>query len=1342
MSRCPMASSSSFSCSPLSHDYERPGLESVKSLVISVNEYCFELLANGELWNALKSLCISKLNIRNQEFFEFSEHSVVSNLYWGIESVEAAVRAKCVEEKANRLKSSERMLQAPALLDEHGVTAGIQNHYLVCCSYFYLSMIRKLQNDEWQVALHFLQAMLVSPRFVRAELAPEFCASLFPVSGVLEVETMCGKKGKESVTDFLNEANINDAIREIARRYKHWLTYYQVMLYGETPQWHCRSSYNDESQDFWQVSNSSDSSELIEQERCSQTYKHEKVHPLDSKAYPANDKADKPKTCREIQEIGHDSEALNHFNQSLELKIRTTKQENYTSIKRLQEVLMDSQSDTPTSVNSCCSYYLEEVDAEVKMADNNCSIRNAGEDDLQPEVCAQTLQAACLTLDEMCRMVLLSSTTQEVQEVSEVKISSISSSRYPSSTCDFDLSILELRNKKFNVLDCDSAQRPLWQHQAQVTNEEATAALQNGMLAEIDRSRRAIRGKQNLHSQKNLNELYLNSGKDPNTELMAILEKAISRLCFSEGLAKCEEDYAVEVTAIYELLNSKKGIKYTILKDIILDQLLTAISSSKEETVVRASMSILTTIVSVNKSAVEDIKKKGLRLCDLANALKRNVHEAAILIYLINPPLTEIKTLELLPALMEILCTSNSYKEKPASPLITPPAASLMIIEVLVTAFDRATNNVHLAAINSPRVLSRLLDVARDHNLEECISMTNILIKCMQFDGQCRKYISQLTRLAPFKRLLQSNEKHAKFTALQFFHELLYMPRSSAISLLQRIGKEGSNDIMPSLMQCLQQLQPDYQLLAANLLLQLDTLEQSSGKNMYREEAMQIILKSVASEENSALQQLSTFILANIGGTYTWTGEPYTVALLVKKAGLTSLYHRTMIRNVDWSDPSLQDAGIDSWCSKIAKGIISIGKPAFQALESGLRSNTKRVSRDSLTAIAWIGCEIAKYPNSLRNSACEILLNGVEQFLHPGSELEERLLACLCIYNYTSGRGMQKLIHFSEGVRESLRRFSGVTWMAEELHRVAEFYLPNNSRISCVHTQVLETKHDRSGAVTALIYFRGQLYSGYSDGSIKVWDIKHQSATLVWDLKEHKKAVTCFSLFELGERLLSGSADKTIRVWQMVNRKLECVEVIAMKEPIQKIETYGQTMFIITQGHGMKVLDSSRTVKDLCKNKKFKCMSAVQGKLYIGCTDSSIQELTMTNNREREIKPPMKSWMMQNKPINSIALHKDWLYSASSIVEGSRVKELRTHSKPQMSIAPDKGRYILALGVVEDFIYLNCSSSTSTLQIWLRGTQQNVGRISAGSKITSLLTANDTVLCGTEKGLIKGWIPL
>lgn len=69
---------------------------------------------------------------------------------------------------------------------------------------------------------------------------------------------------------------------------------------------------------------------------------------------------------------------------------------------------------------------------------------------------------------------------------------------------------------------------------------------------------------------------------------------------------------------------------------------------------------------------------------------------------------------------------------------------------------------------------------------------------------------------------------------------------------------------------------------------------------------MEALLESLASGENSSTRALAAFILSNLGGTYSWTGETYTAAWLVRKAGLTSICHRNMIRNIDWLDPCLQ----------------------------------------------------------------------------------------------------------------------------------------------------------------------------------------------------------------------------------------------------------------------------------------------------------------------------------------------------------------------------------------------------------------------------------------------------
>lgn len=76
-------------------------------------------------------------------------------------------------------------------------------------------------------------------------------------------------------------------------------------------------------------------------------------------------------------------------------------------------------------------------------------------------------------------------------------------------------------------------------------------------------------------------------------------------------------------------------------------------------------------------------------------------------------------------------------------------------------------------------------------------------------------------------------------------------------------------------------------------------------KSLFREEAVKILLRALASQESSE-QILSASILSNLAGTYAWTGESYTAAWLLRKTGLTSPYHQNMIRNFNWLDQSLQ----------------------------------------------------------------------------------------------------------------------------------------------------------------------------------------------------------------------------------------------------------------------------------------------------------------------------------------------------------------------------------------------------------------------------------------------------
>ncbi|KAK9059158.1 hypothetical protein SSX86_021777 [Deinandra increscens subsp. villosa] len=1260
-----MASSSSSSSSSSKSIHHQRNHESIdpdllRLLVTLINNHITSLISNPNSRKTVHTKCTSNLEIHKQDYsLDFSEHfseqSVVSSLYWGIQSVEDAIESKC----PRFIQTSEKMLQAPASLNENGTTAGISNAYLICCSYFYLCMLRKVQGDEIQVALHFLQAMVVSPEVVRTELAPELYRAM--------VESCIAPLRADLGVGF-------EGVKLGATSCKAWLMYHQVVSYGRSPLLMKQTSH--------QIRNTKACSTS-----SSNPYQHhhqnfQKVHPIDH------------------QQSAHAA----IVESSVQMKVSGS-----SGTKRLQDLLVEDQSQQ----NAHAAIVEGSVSKEVPESSGPKRLQDLLMEDQSD---SNSLCSGTSDLADDDREGYAYEFNRPLRTMPAVKDEQAETTTTMSKSLEF-----------WNCLE-NEKEEPTWED-FQISQREY------------------IRG-----NSSRRDEVLFSGENNYRVEQAEIVQQVISKLCFSGGLRNHDDadddddddgdkynydSTTVEITAVYEMLANKPGLKYSLLKDVILDQLLMALSTSKEQGVIRASVSILSSIISSNRLVIDEIKKKGLKLNDLANALKRDVYEAAVLIYLISPSPNEIKTLELMPTLIKIICSSRCSKSCFKSLSVTPHSASLFIIQVLVTAFDYHTNNNHLAAVISPKVISCLVNVPRKGNLEEIISLAAILVKCMRYDGQCRCHILQFTPISLLVSLILSNHKHAILAGLKFFHELLRMPRSASVSLLQKVREEGGINIMCVLLLAIQQTQEECKLLAASLLLQLDVLEESADEILNREVAVQTLMESVTCEENPDSQELAAFILSNVGGTYAWSGEPNTIAWLLKKAGLNSILHKNTVKNIDWSDDMLQENGTEIWCGKVARHIIKLGNPVFYALKDGLKSKNKRIIRDCLTTVAWIGCEIVKGPDDLRFLACDILLSTIEQYVHPGTELEERLIACLCIYNYTFGRGMHKITQLSEGVRESLRRLSSVTWMAEELLKVADYYMPNKWRISCVHTQVLEANYTGSGAVNSLIYYRGYLFSGYSNGSIKVWDIKGQTTTLIADTKEHKKAVTCFALLEPGNYLLSGSTDKTIRIWQMFKRKMECIEVITTKESIQSLETCGEMIFAVTQSHKMKVFDSSRKVKDVFKNKNVRCIRASLGKVYIGCMDSSIQELITGNNRQQEIKAASKSWRMQSKPINSIALYKDWLYNASTSIEGSRIKDWRKQGKAQVSMIPEKRANVVAMSVVEDFIYLNTSCSASNLEIWLRGAHHKVGRLSAGSKITSMLTANDMILCGTESGLIK-----
>lgn len=121
---------------------------------------------------------------------------------------------------------------------------------------------------------------------------------------------------------------------------------------------------------------------------------------------------------------------------------------------------------------------------------------------------------------------------------------------------------------------------------------------------------------------------------------------------------------------------------------------------------------------------------------------------------------------------------------------------------------------------------------------------------------------------------------------------------------------------------------------------------------------------------------------------------------------------------------------------------------------------------------------------------------------------------------------------------------------------------------------------------------------------------------------------------------------------------------------------------IMGDAYFSQVCHASRNIQIVCMNKYVTSFAILQRKIYLGCTDSSIQvdccpvqkhqtndilerlsvklkslqEVDIDEGNEIEIRAPKTCWKMRRTPINSICVYKDWLYSAGAKIEGSNAK--------------------------------------------------------------------------------------
>ena len=112
------------------------------------------------------------------------------------------------------------------------------------------------------------------------------------------------------------------------------------------------------------------------------------------------------------------------------------------------------------------------------------------------------------------------------------------------------------------------------------------------------------------------------------------------------------------------------------------------------------------------------------------------------------------------------------------------------------------------------------------------------------------------------------------------------------------------------------------------------------------------------------------------------------------------------------------------------------------------------------------------------------------------------------------------------------------------------------------------------------------LAAGCTDHTIKIWDL--QSKELKYNLEGHKNHVTCVCFSPDGARLLTGSEDKMIRVWEFASNNWNCTMTLK--------EHKGTVKSLVYSFDGKRFVSASqdKQIKVWCAE-KFTVLSSLKG---------------------------------------------------------------------------------------------------------------------------------------------------
>ncbi|KAJ7558276.1 hypothetical protein O6H91_04G031600 [Diphasiastrum complanatum] len=822
--------------------------------------------------------------------------------------------------------------------------------------------------------------------------------------------------------------------------------------------------------------------------------------------------------------------------------------------------------------------------------------------------------------------------------------------------------------------------------------------------------------------------------------LVSELKKTILSLCNSEDLHECEESVS-EVGTIWSESKGHSSIEWYLTKKEVISSLVDILASSQSMEVCHTIINLFSALIKKNENIRAIIVSASPSMDCILNPLKTGIMQTLSLLYQLKLPLSELLKLDLIfdvTKALKIYSKKDNFTDEHVM-VVHPMTAALSLMCQLVSGNHSNKRSPNAQAILTTGLLPTVIKCVEGDHFEERLSAVAILCSCMQVDGGCRNLIAAETDLASVLDLLHGDNNMARGFAVCFLSEIVKLSRRTLNNrILNDIKGGGTLSSRHMLLAYLQSAPPKQRALTAGLLLQIDLLEEPRKSSIYRDEAVDALLEILKSKGSSESQVAAAETLVASVGIFSSSGKPLTESLLLKVVDLAKSKSQLSegLQSDEWRETKEEEISAREWERRVAKALMAFENGAiFEVLRKTVQSNDTELSKPSMVTAVWLSRMMQLLPDTgLRAVASRALVDPFIGILVCSKNVQDQALAALGLHSFLDNTGsIQILARDAEQIIVPLRKLQKLTWVSKQIIRAIVKAFPTNAADIWAHEDVGRIELAISGGIRALVRTEGRIFSGHSDGTIKVWHERTRLPAFIHEIKKHNRSITSLAISHTTERLHSGSADRSIRIWTLGPDEIQCVQLIDLNDAVHGLLVAGIMTCVIPQGTGVKVQYENGASKVLNGSKHIQSIHYHNGKIYCGCIDSSIQELDVADSSILTIQAGTRT-LMGKKPIYALQVWNKQIFAAGSPVDGVSMKVFNQTDKSLVGSVSTAAE-VRTMVVNDDFIYLGTSSGV--IEVWLTESLARVEVLNVGSRINCLLLNGDTLYAGSEDGKLS-----